>query len=209
LHKLLEQGLLQEHRSLADGRQVYYSLDLDQLRASFITAGESLHPALGSEMKSASQESTNETPAKRIRVLFLCTHNSARSQIAEGILRSKTQGKIEVFSAGTEATQVHPLALQILKEMNIDPSQHYSKSIEQFLSQQFDYIITVCDRAKESCPIFPGDPVRIHWSIPDPAAVEGDEQVRYQAFKETGMQLVTRISYVLHSIKRDHSLNLD
>jgi protein-tyrosine-phosphatase len=208
LHKLLQQEILREHRSHADGREVYYSLDMDRIRSSFFSAGESLHPALGPEMKPSTSKAVADQP-KSLRILFLCTHNSARSQIAEAILRSKTNGKIEVFSAGTEATQIHPFAVRILDEMQIDSNAQYSKSIEKFLGQQFDYIITVCDRAKESCPVFPGDPARIHWSIPDPAEVEGSEEAQYRAFRETGIQLVTRISYLLLSIKRAHALDLD
>jgi thioredoxin type arsenate reductase len=208
LRKLLEHGILQEHRSIADGREIYYSLDLDRVRASYFSVGEMLHPALGEDPQSQHKERMMDTN-RMVRVLFLCTHNSARSQIAEGILRTKSNGKVEVYSAGSEATQIHPLAVRALSEMNIDISRQYSKGLEQFISQPFDYIITVCDRAKESCPVFPGDPVRIHWSFPDPAAVEGTEDERYRAFKETSIQMMARISYLLLVIQRQYGLNLD
>ncbi len=208
LRKLLEHEILTEHRSIADGREIYYSLDLDRVRISFFQVGETLHPALGEDPKSLGKEH-DTNPNKTVRVLFLCTHNSARSQIAEGILRSMSKRKVDVYSAGTEATQIHPLAVRALSEMNIDISHQHSKGLDQFLGQQFDYIITVCDRAKESCPIFPGDPVRIHWSFPDPAAVEGTEEERFRAFKETSVQMTTRISYLLLLIKRQFGLNLD
>ncbi len=112
-----------------------------------------------------------------------------------------------MFSAGTEATTIHPLAIRALAEMNIDISQQYSKTMEQYLGESFDYVITVCDRASESCPVFPGAPVRIHWSFPDPAAVQGSEEERYRAFRETSIQMLTRINYLLLMIQR--SLRMD
>ena len=199
LRKLHQHGIVREQRSIADGRQIYYSLDLDRVRTSFFTAGESLHPALGD----ASQKpQIASRPQKPIRVLFLCTHNSARSQIAEGLLRSRSNGAVEVFSAGTQATTIHPLAIRALAEMNIDISHQYSKSMEMYLGESFDYVITVCDSARESCPLFPGSLMRIHWSFPNPAAVEGTEDERYQAFRETSIQMLTRISYLLLMIQR-------
>jgi len=206
LGKLRDQGLVGEHRSIADSREIYYSLNLDRIRELYFASGQALHPALSNEH--LSQDQLNN-PEKKVRVLFLCTHNSARSQIAEGIVRSRSNGKVEVFSAGTEATRIHPLAIRALLEMNIDISQQYSKNLDQFLGQQFDYIITVCDRAKEACPVFPGDPVRIHWSFLDPAAVDGSEEERYKAFQETSVQMMTRISYLLLVIRREYGLSLD
>jgi len=208
LRLLLEQGILRERRSLADGREIYYSLDLDTVRASYLSAGESLHPALGGSTSQAPDSQAGALPTDPVRVLFLCTHNSARSQIAEAILRTRANGKIEVYSAGTEATSIQPLAVRVLSEMHIDIGDQFSKTMERYLDQKFDYIITVCDRARESCPIFPGDPVRIHWSFPDPAAVEGTEEVRYAAFKETALQMMQRISYLTLMIERQAGISL-
>jgi ArsR family transcriptional regulator, arsenate/arsenite/antimonite-responsive transcriptional repressor / arsenate reductase (thioredoxin) len=208
LKKLQAHGILQEHRSIADGREVYYSLDLNRVRASYMSAGESLHPALGGEIRPEEREGDG-APDNTIRVLFLCTHNSARSQIAEAILRTRSKGKIDVHSAGTEATDIHPLAIQALSDMNIDIGGQYSKSLERYVGQVFDYIITVCDRAKESCPVFPGDPVRIHWSFPDPSAVDGSDARRYAAFNKTTVQMMTRISYLILMIQRQYGLRLD
>jgi protein-tyrosine-phosphatase/DNA-binding transcriptional ArsR family regulator len=208
LKKLRAGKLVIERRSIADGREIYYSLDLDQMRASYLSAGESLHPALGGENMPLDEEA-EEDSSQAIRVLFLCTHNSARSQIAEAILRSRSAGKIEVYSAGTEATRFHPMAIQALSELHIQAEGQFSKSLDRYLGQKFDYIITVCDRARESCPVFPGDPVRIHWSFPDPSAVEGSEDVRYAAFKETTVQMMARISYLMIMIERQHGINLD
>jgi protein-tyrosine-phosphatase/DNA-binding transcriptional ArsR family regulator len=210
LKQLRQAGLVQERRSIADGREIYYSLDLERMRALYLASGEELHPALGAPDPRTRQESgLLEKPAQRLRVLFLCTHNSARSQIAEAILRQRTQGKVEVFSAGTEPARVHPLALRVMQEHNLDTAGLHSKSMEQFTGQKFDYVITVCDRAKEACPVFPGDPLRIHWSFPDPAEVTGSEAERYQAFAETARQMLTRISFLLLMMKRTHGLDLE
>lgn len=128
-----------------------------------------------------------------IRVLFLCTHNSARSQIAEALLRQMGGGDFAAYSAGTEVTRVHPLALRILEEQSISTAGLYSKHLNEYLGMHFDVIITVCDRAKESCPIFPGDPERIHWSIPDPSAVQGTEEERLRAFQAVRLSLKRRL----------------
>lgn len=103
------------------------------------------------------------------RVLILCTHNSSRSQMAEGLLRHIAGDRFEVHSAGTEETRVHPLAIEAMREIGIDISAHTSKTLEQFLDQRFDFVITVCDSANESCPVFPGNVERIHWSFDDPS----------------------------------------
>jgi protein-tyrosine-phosphatase/DNA-binding transcriptional ArsR family regulator len=198
LQQLRKQHLIHEHRSIADGREIYYSLDLDQVRALYFSSGEALHPALGK-----GELVTPTTSSDPVRVLFLCTHNSARSQMAEAILRARSQGQIDVFSAGAEPTEVHPLAIRAMAELNIDIRDHCSKSLEEYVGQDFDYIITVCDRARESCPVFPGDPVRIHWSFPDPGEAEGTESERFRAFRETAVQLNTRIGYLLLLIHRN------
>lgn len=119
---------------------------------------------------------------EKTRVLILCTANSARSQMAEGLLRHLTYGRFEVFSAGTIATQVNPFAIAAMQERNIDISHHTSKALDQFLQESFDYVITVCDNAAETCPVFPGKAERIHWGFPDPAAVQGTDDEKLAAF---------------------------
>jgi arsenate reductase len=116
------------------------------------------------------------------RVLILCTGNSARSQIAEGLLRAKAGDRFEVFSAGTRPVGLNPNAVAAMRAVGIDISHHRSKSVDEFAGQQFDYVITVCDNAKESCPIFPGEGQRIHHSFEDPAAVS--EQQQLEAFRQ-------------------------
>lgn len=117
------------------------------------------------------------------RVLFLCTHNSARSQMAEGLLRRMAGDRFEVFSAGTEKARVQPLAIEAMLEIGIDISSHNSKTLDVFAGEQFDYVITVCDRANESCPTFPGDVQRIHWSFDDPTSVTGTHEERLRVFR--------------------------
>ncbi|MGA2574997.1 MAG: arsenate reductase ArsC [Bryobacteraceae bacterium] len=117
------------------------------------------------------------------RVLILCTGNSARSQMAEGLLRDHAGGRFEVFSAGTRPSRVRPEAIAVMRELGIDISGHRSKSVEEFAGQPFDYVLTVCDNARESCPIFPGKAAMIHRSFADPAALEGGEEERLALFR--------------------------
>ncbi len=130
---------------------------------------------------------------ERKRVLILCTGNSARSQIAEGLLRHFHGDCFRVCSAGIEPSFVRPQAIRIMNEIGIDISTHRSKSIDEFLSQEFDYVITVCDNANERCPLFPGSPNRIHWSVEDPAAIAGDEESQLAAFREARKELQQRL----------------
>ncbi len=118
-----------------------------------------------------------------MKVLILCTGNSARSQMAEGLLRVLAGGGIEVHSAGTRPSQVNPLAVEAMGELGIDITAQRSKSVEEFAGQQFDLVITVCDNARAACPVFPGAPRKIHWGYPDPAAVEGTHEEKLQAFR--------------------------
>jgi arsenate reductase len=127
------------------------------------------------------------------RVLFLCTHNSARSQMAEGLLRELGAGAIEVHSAGTVATQVRPEAIKVMAELGIDINDQWSKTLEEFVDQRFTYVITVCDSANESCPIFPNALHRIHWSIDDPSGAAGSDDQRLGAFRTARDELNQRI----------------
>jgi len=130
------------------------------------------------------------------KVLFLCTGNSARSILGEYLLRSVGGSRFEVFSAGSFPTgRVNPLALEVLRnEYNIDASDAKSKSMEIFTGTDFDFVITVCDNARESCPVFPGQPIVAHWSSPDPAAAEGSEAEKYRAFKDVADQISRRVN---------------
>lgn len=127
------------------------------------------------------------------KVLFLCTHNSARSQMAEALLRALGGAAFEVFSAGTEATQVRPEARAAMDELGIDIAAHWSKTLDGYLGQPFDLVITVCDDANQACPVFPGARRRLHWSIDDPARVEGETGERLAAFRRARDELRARI----------------
>lgn len=199
LRKLRQHALVHGRRSAADRRDVYYSLDVERLRGLFLAAGESLHPGLAAVPSPAAGAS--EELGRGTRVLFLCTHNSARSQMAEGILRQLAPA-VEVASAGTEATRVHPLAIRAMARQGIDISQQRSKHLSEFARQRFDWVITVCDSAREACPVFPGDPERIHWSLPNPSAVEGSRAERFRAFEAAAVELLGRIRLLVALIGR-------
>ncbi|HEX9039161.1 MAG TPA: arsenate reductase ArsC [Ktedonobacterales bacterium] len=130
-----------------------------------------------------------------MRVLFLCTHNSARSQMAEALFRHMGGDQVEAFSAGSQPTEVHPDAIAALRELGISTAGLYAKPLEQFVGQRFDYVITVCDRVRDVCPTFPGDPEQAHWSFADPAVVE-DAGQRAKAFRDTLTSLQTRLRYL-------------
>ena len=131
--------------------------------------------------------------ADPIRVLFVCTGNSARSQIAEALLRDFGGADFEVFSAGTEPKGINPYTVRVLGEIGIDWSGAQSKSVTEFLGQPFDYVITVCDRARQTCPVFPGEHNALHWGLDDPAEVEGSDEQKLEAFRRTRTEVATRL----------------
>jgi arsenate reductase len=127
------------------------------------------------------------------RVLILCTGNSARSQMAEGLLRRMAGDRFEVWSAGVEPSLVRPQAIEAMREIGIDISGHRSKSVDEFAEEEFDYVITVCDNARDQCPVFPGKVERIHWSFEDPAAARGDEATRLGVFRRVRDEIESRL----------------
>jgi arsenate reductase len=133
------------------------------------------------------------TGATKIRVLFVCTGNSARSIMAEALLRRHGGDRFEVFSAGTEPRGVNPLTLRVLEEAGVDASGARSKSVEEYLGQPFDYVITVCDRARQSCPVFPGVHKSLHWGYEDPAEATGSEEERLAVFRRVFTALGERV----------------
>lgn len=203
LRQLRDEHVVTERRSSADARDIYYSLDLASLRTLYLATGQALHPALGEEEMQPGEQ-TISVHQKPMRVLFLCTENSARSQMAEALLRHLSQGSVKAYSAGSHPTQLHFLALQVLAERGIDTRGLWAKSIDEFRGQSFDCIVTVCDRVRESCPTFPGDPECIHWSFADPASVEGSAEERLRAFEQTSLQLTTRLRFLLTLLAREH-----
>ncbi len=192
--KQLEQlGLVSSRASDADVRLRYYRLQVDRLHAGVQQVLSSLHPSL----QLAPAPEMAPTEAARQRVLFLCTENSARSQLAEVLLRQISRGSVEAYSAGTQPGTVNPLVAEILGEA---AQELRSKHVDEFQGQHFDYVVTVCDRAREACPSFAGAGRQVHWSIPDPAAVP-DEEARLRAFSVTACELTQRIRYLLTFIE--------
>lgn len=127
------------------------------------------------------------------RVLFLCTHNSARSQMAEGLLRALGGDRFDVQSAGTEATGVRPLAIEVMREVGIDISKQTSKTLDPLLNDHFDRVVTVCDDANESCPVFPNATERLHWSLPDPSRATGSTEDQLAVYRTVRDELRSRI----------------
>ena len=134
------------------------------------------------------------------KVLFVCTGNSCRSQMAEGILRHYGKDKFEVFSAGLEPSYVHPLAIKAMAESGIDLTGQHSKTVNELLEEEFSYVITVCDSAKERCPVFPGKYNAIHWSIEDPASAEGTENERINVFRRVRQNILERINHFISDL---------
>ena len=144
----------------------------------------------------------NDTDTQPIRVLFLCTHNSSRSQMAEGLLRARGGGQYQVFSAGTHPRAVHPLAIQAMAEIGIDISPaagHRAKGMDEFVGQPMDLVVTVCDEAAEECPFFPGARRQEHWSFPDPSAATGSEEERLAVFRSVRDAIAARIEAFLRT----------
>lgn len=137
-------------------------------------------------------------------VLILCTGNSARSQMAEGLLRALAGGQMEVFSAGAKPSTVNPFAIEAMSERGIDISGQRSKHLNEYINQPFDYVITVCDHAAESCPLFPGRAERIHWSFPDPAAAQGSDEERLRIFRRVRDDIEARLREWLAQSDKQH-----
>jgi len=188
LSRLRSSGLVAARRSSFDGRDLYYRVDLARCRELFAETGSALHPALRLVAPAT------PPPADRARVLFLCTGNSGRSQIAEALLRQMARGRADVFSAGSRPRDVHPDAIRTLGERGIDISGARSKHLSVFAGERFDHVVTLCDRVREVCPQFPGDPDTAHWSVPDPA---GDPDPA-AAFARVADDLAERIAVFLH-----------
>lgn len=190
LKKMREEALVNTRRSEADGRDVYYTLDLERLRELYLAAGSALHPIL-SQSRGVDLDAL---PAARI--LIVCTHNSARSQMAEGLLRDLSKGRIAVFSAGSHPTRVHPEAIRVMESIGVDIRAQSVHHLSEYEGQPFDYVITVCDKAREICPTFPGEGHQLHWGYPDPLAIVDAEQ-RRTAFAQIAKRLRIRIEHFL------------
>ena len=192
LGKLRDGRLAFARRSSADRRDTYYGLDLARIGGLLSATGGALHPGL--RLTPPPREDAVIDPA---RVLFLCTGNSARSQMAEALARARSGGAIEAYSAGSHPKPMHPNAVRVMRdEHGLDLSGYASKHLDVFAGQRFDWVISLCDRVREVCPKFPGDPETIHWSIANPVTGDPDD-VTYPLFQQTATELATRIEFLL------------
>nr|WP_239542484.1 ArsR family transcriptional regulator [Micromonospora terminaliae] len=197
LRLLRDGGLVTAARSSFDGRDSYYHLDLDRCAEGLAGAGTALHPAL--RPGGGATQPTRARRSPRLAVLFVCTGNSGRSPIAEALLRRHTAGHVAAISAGSRpAARLHPGGVRVLRERyGIDVADQRPRHVDTLTGRRFDYVITLCDRAREVCPEFPRQPRRIHWSIPDPAAAGDSEQAGHPAFVRAAADIDTRIRHLL------------
>jgi protein-tyrosine-phosphatase/DNA-binding transcriptional ArsR family regulator len=196
LGRLRNAGLVSAQRSSADRRDAYYTIDLARIGGLLSATGAALHPAL--RLARPPRAAAGPGP---VRVLFLCTGNSARSQMAEALARVRSSGAVEAYSAGSHPKPLHPNAVRVMRdEYGIDLSGHTSKHLDVFADRRFDRVISLCDRLREVCPEFPGHPETIHWSIPNPAAGDGEDDASYPAFQRTAAELETRVEFLLAAL---------
>jgi ArsR family transcriptional regulator, arsenate/arsenite/antimonite-responsive transcriptional repressor / arsenate reductase (thioredoxin) len=187
-------GLVSERRSSRDSRDVYYSLNLGHLREGLDQSLAMLHPALRVPPFEGARAIVGD--AGQPRLLFVCTGNSARSQLAEALARDLAGGTVSVASAGPRPTGVHPMTVTVLKELGLSAAGLRSKDIDE-VEGKFDFVITLCDVAREDCPPFAGGPELLHWSLPDPARPGSTRPNLLPAFKRTAEELRLRITYLL------------
>ena len=197
LKQLRQHGLVEERRSSGDARDIYYTLDLERLRSGFNQSARALHASLDLPCETAEDRSA---PQPRRTVLFLCTHNSARSQMAEAIVNATPGSPVRAYSAGIEPTGVHPAALAALAELDITADLQRSKSINELAGMTFDLVVTVCDAAREVCPAYRGAHAQVHWSIPDPAETRGSAEDIRAAFARAARQIQQRVRFLLADI---------
>ena len=192
LGKLRNAGLVSARSSSADGRDSYYSVDLVQFRELLAAAGSALHAGLVLAPASS-------LPIRRERVLFLCTGNSARSQIAEALARARSGGQIEAYSAGSHPKELHADAVRVMKdEYKMNLRGHRAKHLREFAGERFHRVITLCDKVREVCPSFPGRPATAHWSMADPSVADDG----YAAFQRTARELDTRIGFLVAALSQ-------
>ena len=197
LGQLQRSRLVTMRRSSADGRDAYYSIDLTRCGDLLSAAGAALHPGLRLTAPPPAD------PAGRLaqaRVLFLCTGNGTRSQLAEALTRHLSDGAVEAASAGSHPRRVHPNAIRVMGERGIDLSGARPKHLSTFTGQHFDYVITLCDKVREICPGFPGHPQLIHWSIADPAHGNGTDEESFPAFERAAADIEARVRFLIRLI---------
>jgi protein-tyrosine-phosphatase len=211
LGRLRAERVVTSRRSSADGRDAYYTIDLARCGELLADSGAALHPGL--RLMPPGALASRARGRRRPSVLFLCTGNSARSQIAERLIEHLAGGEIQARSAGSHPKPLHPNAVRVMRERGIGLEGRRSKHVSEFEGQRFDYVISLCDRVREVCPEFPGHPDLIHWSVPDPSREgegegdgEGDAET-LPAFERTTEKLATRIGFLLALIQHNRALS--
>jgi protein-tyrosine-phosphatase len=200
LGRLRAGELVSMRRSSADARGAFYRLELARCRELLAASGGTLHPGLALVPPSAYNAVAE---GRRARVLFLCTANSSRSQMAEALMKHAGGDSVEVHSAGSRPAHVHAEAVRAMRERGIDISAATSKPLTQFVRRRFDHVVTLCDRVREVCPEFPGGAERMHWSVADPALDSGAGGGSYEAFRRAAAEIEIRVEFMLHIIRQD------
>jgi ArsR family transcriptional regulator, arsenate/arsenite/antimonite-responsive transcriptional repressor / arsenate reductase (thioredoxin) len=198
LAELRHAGIVSARRSSADGRDVYYQADLLRCRDLLGSAGLWLHPGL---LLAPAPPDDLEAARARPRVLFLCTGNSSRSQIAEALIEHRSAGTVVARSAGSDPKPLHPNAVRVMAERGIDIAGRPTKSLTRFARHRFDRVITLCDKVREICPEFPGAPIAAHWSIADPAAAGESDTASYPAFERVADEVERRVALLLADLR--------
>ena len=199
LGNLRRARLVSGRRSSADGRDTYYRADLTQVSEQLTAIGGALHPAL--HLVPSDRPATGPQ-RRRTRVLFLCSGNSARSQMAEALTNERSGGVVEARSAGLRPKPLHPGAVEVMREVyGIDIADQRPKHVDVFARQRFDEVISLCDLAREACPELPGRPQTVHWSMADPSAdLDDGEAAGHPAFRQTAAELATRIGFFVSGL---------
>ena len=198
LAELRQAGVVSARRSSADGRDVYYRADLLRCRDLLGGAGLALHPGLS--LAPAPPRAVRPRRA-RPRVLFLCTCNRARSQMAEALVEHRSAGTVEARSGGSHPKPLHPNAVRVMAERGVDISGRATKSLTRFARNRFDRVVTLCDKVREICPEFPGTPIAAHWSIADPAASGESDKATYRAFQHVADDIESRVALLLADLE--------
>jgi len=196
LGRLREAGLVSVRRSSADRRDAYYRVETEACGRRLREVGAALHPALGDDTGADSRQRSRK-PRRRPRILFLCTGNSARSQMAQAFAEHLASGAIDVHSAGSHPKPLHPNAVRAMAGHGIDIGGRRTRHLNEFRRRRFELVVSLCDRVREVCPEFPGHPETVHWSMADPSAAGATDQESYPAFEHTAAEIEWRVRFLL------------
>ncbi len=197
---------MRARRSSADGRDVYYRAELGRCRELLGAAGAALHPGIALEVAPPGAPVPQPPPDRsRPRVLFLCTGNSARSQMAEALAEHRSGGAVDASSAGSHPKPLHRNAVRVMAERGIDIAGNETKPLSRFTDQRFDRVVTLCDKVREVCPELPGAPVAAHWSMPDPSASGDTDEATYPAFRAAAEEIETRVGLLLADLRTERN----